>query len=132
MDSFYAGQMADTIGTPGSLGSMKLKGTFLADRKSGIYFPIPLDLVTKKTEKENKLYSLEALSENSNFISNTVLAHHLGWVGSEDVEPETSGKLHSIYMKQYLLGKWKPSDSDHMRTLFVMNLRLGLDEIRRH
>ena len=107
LSTFYAGKMTNTIGTPSSLGSMKLRGAFLADRKSGTYFPIPLDLVRKKNEKENRLYPLEVLPENSNFISNTVLAHYLGWVGSEEVEPETSGKLHSIYMKQYLLGKRK-------------------------
>ena len=110
LPSFYAGQMVDTIGTPCSLGSMQLKGVFLADKKFGIYFPIPLDLIIKKVvikDEANKLYTLASWAEPPNFRSNALLTRHLRWGGSEDVEPETSGKLRHIYLKQYLLGRRK-------------------------
>lgn len=104
LPSFYAGDMNEIIGKPCSLGSMHLKGVFLADRNSGssIYFPIPLDLVVK--EKENLLFPLEVCSHNTNLKSNTSLKYLLRWNGKEDVEAETSGKLMLIYMQQYLLG----------------------------
>ena len=104
--SFYAGKMMGTIGTPCSLGSMRLKGVFLADRKSGIYYSIPFDVVTKKQEKENKLYTLEHSPEKPNFISNAPLKNHLRWNGDdEDVESETSGRFIHLYLRQYLLGQ---------------------------
>ena len=110
LSSFYYGKMKEIIGTPkpDSLGSMHLKGVFLADRnrESRIYYPIPLDLVTKNKEKENKLYVLERSPEKSNFISNSPLNHHLRWdKEDEDVESETSGRLIHLYFRQYLLGK---------------------------
>ncbi len=109
LPSFYAGngKMAKIIGTPepNSLGSMYLKGVFLADKNSGIYYPIPFDLVTKNKEQVNKLYTLECSPQKSSFISNSSLKHHLKWNGSEDVESEVNGKISSLYIKQYLLGK---------------------------
>ena len=108
LSSFYDGKMAKTIGTPDSLGSIHLKGVFLADRKSGTYCPIPYDLVTKKSVKvnkeKNKLYKLERSPKKSNFISNSPLNHHLRWdKDDEDVESETSGRLRHLYLRQYLL-----------------------------
>lgn len=101
--SFYQGKMAETIGTPNSLGSISLNGVFLADRESEIYYPIPLDMVTKKKEKD-KLYTLERSPEKSNFISNSPLNHHLRWdEDDEDVESETDGRLGGIDMTEYLL-----------------------------
>ena len=110
LPSFDAGKMAETIGTPNSLGFMRLKGVFLADRKSGIYYPIPLDLVVKKKEKDNILYPLEVCPNNANLKSNASLSlkYLLRWNGKEDVEAETSGKLKPLYMQQYLLGKDRP------------------------
>lgn len=108
LPSFYTGEMMDTIGTPYSLGSMKLKGIFLADRnrESRIYYPIPLDLVTKNKEKENKLYVLERSPEKSNFISNASLKHHLRWdEDDEDVESEANGRLRHLDIRQYFLGE---------------------------
>lgn len=107
LSSFYAGKMANTIGTPSSLGSMHLKGAFLADSNSGIYFPIPLDLVVKNKEKENKLYTLKVRRESLNLRSNTSLTHFLRWDGDENIESEASGKLGHIYIKEYLLGRQK-------------------------
>ena len=123
LPSFYAGngKIAKIIGTPepDSLGSMQLKGVFIADRKSGIYYPIPYDLVTKKEAKRkeeiNKLYKLESSPEKlesspeiRNFISNSPLNHHLRWdEDDEDVESEISGRLRHLYIRQYLLGKQK-------------------------
>ena len=112
LSSFYAGEMEETIGTPKSLGSISLKGVFLADRKLEIYFPIPLDLVTKKgvqpKKEKNKLYTLERTPDNPDFISNAPLKRHFRWNFAEDVESETNGRLsrHS-YLKNYLLGKQK-------------------------
>ena len=105
LSAFYAGKMANTIGTPDSLGSIKLKGVFLADRDSRIYFPIPLDLVVKKNDNENRLYAFEVQPKNLNLKSNTSLNYLLRWTGSEDedVEPETSGKFEDIDMTEYLL-----------------------------
>lgn len=100
--SFYQGKMAETIGTPNSLGSISLNGVFLADRESEIYYPIPLDLVTKKKEK---LYALECSPEKSNFISNSPLNRYLRWdADDEDVESETDGRLEGIDLTEYLLG----------------------------
>ena len=107
LPSFYAGDMSETIGTHDSLGSMHLKGVFLADRNSGIYYPIPLDLVVKKNEKEKMLYPLEVCPNNANLRSNSSLDYLLRWNGKEDIEAETSSKLITLYMKQYLLGQYK-------------------------
>ena len=103
LSSFYAGNMAKTIGTPDSLGSMHLNGVFLADRESGIYYPIPLDLVVKKNDTDKKLYVLEVGTESSNLSSNALLPHLLKWSGAEDVESETNGRLEGIDMTEYLL-----------------------------
>ena len=112
LPSFYAenGKLAKIIGTPkpDSLGSMHLKGVFLADKNSNsrIYFPIPLDLVTKNKEKENKLYKLKPFLQRFHFISNSPINHPLRWnEDDEDVESETSGRLRLLYITQYLLGK---------------------------
>ena len=84
--------MANTIGTPDSLGSMHLKGAFLVDTDEGIYYSIPLDLVVKKNEKENQLYTLDVCSKNSNLISNGSLANLLRWNEDDDeVELEING-----------------------------------------
>ena len=104
------GKLAKIIGTsePGSLGSMHLKGVFLADRnkESMIFYPIPLDLVTKNKEIENKLYALKRSPEKPNFISNAPLKHHLrGEKYDEDVESETNGRLKASDFRRYLLGK---------------------------
>ena len=112
LSAFYAKKMENIIGTPDSLGSMKLKGVFLADRESGIYFPIPLDLVVKNNEEKDVLYALECYPETANFISSAPLQYHLRWDESKDDEPEeveseTSGKLKHTYMKEYLLDKRK-------------------------
>ena len=103
LPSFYAGKMAATIGTPSSLGSMHLKGIFIADKVSKIYYPIPLDLVIKKDERENKLHTLEVSSKPSNLRSNASLPHPLNWSGDGEVESETTGRLEGIDMTEYLL-----------------------------
>lgn len=111
LPSFYAGcagsKITKSIGTPNSLGSMHLKGVFLADKGLDIYFPIPLDLVVKKNETDNKLYALEVCLHNSNIRSNTSLTHLLRWNEKEDVEAETSGKLANMDLTEYLLGEHK-------------------------
>lgn len=104
MSSFYARKMKKTIGTPDSLGSMHLKGVFLADMESTIYYPIPLDLLVKKNETDNRLYLLDIGTKSSNLSSNTLLTHLLKWSGTEDVESETNGRLEDIDMTEYLLG----------------------------
>ena len=104
LSAFYAGKMAMTIGTPDSLGSISLNGVFLADRESTIYYPIPLDLVVKKNETNNRLYVLEVGTKSSNLSSNASLTYLLRWSGAEDVESETNGRLEGIDMTEYLLG----------------------------
>ena len=111
LSSFYAGEekIAKMIGTsdPDSLGSIQLKGFFLADKQSAIYFPIPLDLIVKKNEKEDVLYMLACYPEIPDFISNAPLKHHLKWNGAENVESETGGKLTYVYLREYLLNRRK-------------------------
>ena len=103
---FYAGKMANTIGTPDSLGSMHLKGAFLADTDEGIYYPIPLDLVVKKNEKVNQLYTLKVCSKSSNLIFNGSFTNLLRWnEDDEDVESETEGRLEGRNLTEYLLGR---------------------------
>ena len=108
LSAFYSKKMVSTIGTPDSLGSMQLKGVFLADRISGVYFPIPLDLIVKKKDEEDRLYPLKINPVDSNLRSNTLLTRLLRWDVPEDVASETSGKLDSVYMASYLLGKKMP------------------------
>ena len=108
LSAFYSKKMVSTIGTPDSLGSMQLKGVFLADRKTGIYFPIPLDLIVKKKDEEDRLYPLKINPVNSNLRSNALLTRLLKWDVPEDVASETSGKLDSVYMASYLLGNKRP------------------------
>lgn len=103
LSSFYEGKMEQTIGTPKSLGSMCLKGAFLADTDSRIYYPIPLDLVVKKDDTDKKLYVLEVGTESSNSSSNASLPYLLKWSGIEDIESETNGRLEDIDMTEYLL-----------------------------
>ena len=103
LSSFYDGKMEQSIGTPGSLGSMCLKGAFLADTEFRIYYPIPLDLVVKKEDTDKKLYVLEVGTESSNLSSNASLPHLLKWSDAEDVESETNGRLEDIDMTEYLL-----------------------------
>jgi CRISPR-associated protein Cmr3 len=105
LSAFYDGKMAMTIGTPDSLGSISLNGVFLADRESTIYYPIPLDLVIKKNETDNRLYILEVGTESSNLSSNASLTYLLKWFGAEDVESETNGRLEGIDMTEYLRGR---------------------------
>jgi CRISPR-associated protein Cmr3 len=110
LPSFYGGTMADTIGTPAldSLGSMHIRGVFLAHKNSEVYFPNPLDLVVKKEEYErgdNWLYPLRPHVPNSTFRLKAASDSLLMWTGSEDVEPETGGKLGNIDITAYFLGR---------------------------
>ena len=132
LSAFYSEAMASTIGTPDSLGSMQLKGVFLADKNSGVYFPIPLDLIVKTKEAENRLYPLEINPVNSNLRSNALLTRFLRWNVPEDVASETSGKLNSLYMTLYLLGKKMPSFSFFPEENFVCSEpKIGIQRNRK-
>ena len=128
LSAFYAKKMANTIGTPDSLGSMHLKGAFLADTDESIYYPIPLDLVVKKNEKENRLYTLEVCSQSSNFISNSSLTNLLRWnEDDEDVESEINGRLEDIAMKEYLLGRHTEFIFRHLEDFVRSEPKIGIE-----
>ena len=136
LSSFYAGngKLVKIIGTPepDSLGSMHLKGVFLADRKSNIYYPIPFDLVTKKdvqvVKEKNKLYKLEPSPEKPHFISNSPLNQHLRWnEDDEDVETEASDRLGHLDIRNYFLGVQKPLKSKPFEDFVRLEPKTGIE-----
>lgn len=128
LSAFYGKKMASTIGTPDSLGSMHLKGAFLADTDEVIYYPIPLDLVVKKNEKENRLYMLEVCSQSSNLISNGSLTNLLRWnEDNEDVESEINGRLENIDMKEYLFGGHTEFTFRHIEDFVRSEPKIGIE-----
>ncbi len=136
LSTFYAGngKLAKIIGTsePDSLGSIHLKGVFLADKKSNIYYPIPSDLVTKKhvqlVKEKNRLYKLELSPEKSNFISNSPLDQHLRWdKDDDDVEIEASDRLGHLDIRDYLLGIQKTLKSKPFEDFVRLEPKTGIE-----
>ena len=129
LSAFYTGKMVSVIGTPNCLGSMKLKGVFLADRDSGIYFPLPFDLVAKKDDIEKRLYALEVRPKD--IRSDSPLRHLLRWTGTEDVEPETSGKFDASEMTQYLLGRQREFQFSPLKDFVCDEPKIGIARDRK-
>ena len=77
LSSFYAGGMADEIGTiaDSSSASFKLKGVFPYSSKGDyLYFPAPLDLVT---DKDNKSAKRTEIKKDTPFSSNIKIDQYL-------------------------------------------------------
>ena len=104
---FDSGGMRNTIGTPESLcDAIQLRGVFLVsnrDNQLDMFFPVPLDLVYKKSEERTRhtpLHELTPTSKNftSNDVSNTILA----WSNSESIDSDADGLLDMVDIEQYL------------------------------
>ena len=77
LSSFYAGGMADEIGTTddSSSASFKLKGVFpYSINDDYLYFPAPLDLVTDKDKKRAKITEIK---KGAPFSTNMKIDHYL-------------------------------------------------------
>lgn len=107
---FYSGGMRDTIGTPESLcNAIRLRGVFLADNRGDrteMFFPLPLDLIYKKAEKENNSTALHLLApKRRNFASNGTVDYPLTWWStSESIDSDADGLLRLGAIQRYLQG----------------------------
>jgi len=82
--------------------SIRINGIFIK-RENTLYFPLPLDLVKRKEEKENKIFSLN-LFKNSIFIANLNKDFQFLTTTSIDKVESPEGFIRFSNFKKYLLG----------------------------
>lgn len=103
LKAFKEGKYIEDIGSPESRGGMRIYGPLLYDDNS-LYFPVPLDLIELKKEKDKKLIPLELTDTPDVFISNYPFEKILVYKGNLDVD-EPKGFLDDPSLKNYLLGE---------------------------
>ena len=106
---FYSGGMQDIIGTPESLcDAIRLRGVFLAssrDNRLEMFFPVPLDLIYKKSDEQNRDIPLHLLAPTSkNFASNGRIDNLLAWSTPESIDSDADGLLRLGAIRRYLQG----------------------------
>ncbi|MDE0084893.1 MAG: type III-B CRISPR module-associated protein Cmr3 [Candidatus Poribacteria bacterium] len=106
---FYSGGMQDMIGTRESLcNAIQLRGVFLAngqDNRLETFFPVPLDLIYKKSDEQDRNIPLHLLSPISkNFASNGAIDCPLTWSIPESIDSDGDGLLPLGAIKRYLRG----------------------------
>ena len=106
---FYSGVMRNMIGTPESLcNAIRLRGAFFAssrDNRLEMFFPVPLDLIYKKSDEQNRDIPLHLLVATSkNFISNGQFNNLLTWSTRESVDSDSDGLLRLGAIRRYLQG----------------------------
>ena len=105
---FYSKNMRGTIGTPESLGNaMRMRGVFFANNHNNqmdIFFPVPLDLVYKKTEKDDHTPLHLLTPQSKNFASNGIINNLLTWPTSDPIDSDADGLLDTTDIGQYLQG----------------------------
>jgi CRISPR-associated protein Cmr3 len=83
--------------------NIKINGIFIK-RHRILYFPIPMDFVKKKKNKENKIFLLSFLKNYEFFTNLNVNFQFLSTTKVDEIETP-SGLLSFSVLKQYLLGK---------------------------
>ena len=106
---FYSGGMREMIGTPESLcNAIRLRGVFLASSQENgleMFFPVPLDLIYKKSDENNQDIPLHLLvSTSKNFASNRKINNLLDWPTSESIDSDAEGLLWEGAIELYLQG----------------------------
>lgn len=105
-------------------GSLKIKGIFLL--KGDIsYFPLPLDLVKIKENKNETLKPLCFDKKSTLFISNYPLEHYLIWKKEEQVE-ETQGWIEIHNFKEYLKNKEEQYKLHKDSKFFIREEKVGI------
>ncbi len=111
--SFYAGGMADEIGTitDSYSASFKLKGVFLYNSTDDyLYFPAPLDLVTdkdNKSAKNNKTAKRTGIKKDTPFSTNIKIDQYLF-----PLEIEKAKSVKGYYIKHTDLKSYLNSTKD--------------------
>lgn len=106
---FYSGKMQDLIGTPKSLcNAIRLRGIFFAssrDNQLEMFFPVPLDLIYKKSDEQDRNIPLHLLAPTSkHFASNRVTDNPLTWSTRESIDSDAEGLLRLGAIRRYLQG----------------------------
>ena len=106
---FYSGGMQDMIGTRESLcNAIQLRGVFLASSRQNrleMFFPVPLDLIYKKSDEQVENIPLHLLSSTSkNFASNGAIDCPLTWSIPESIDSDADGLLSLGAIKRYFQG----------------------------
>ncbi len=102
---FYSGRMRDIIGTPESLCDViRLRGVFFASNRDN-FFPVPLDLIYKKSDEQDRNIPLHLLVPTSkNFASNGAINNPLTWSTPESIDSYAEGLLCLGAITRYLQG----------------------------
>ncbi len=133
---FYSGGMRDTIGTPESLcNAIRLRGVFLADNRgerTEMFFPLPLDLIYKKAEKEDNSTALHLLAPTRrNFASNGTIDYPLTWWStSESIDSDADGLLRLGAIQRYLQGNDTSLRLTDRATLIEPEPKIGIARSR--
>ena len=106
---FYSEGMKDIIGTSESLcNAIQLRCVFMASSRQNrleVFFPVPLDLIYKKSDEQNRNIPLHLLSSTSKtFASNGAIDCPLTWSTPESIDSEADGLLSLGHIKRYLQG----------------------------
>ena len=133
---FYSGGMRDTIGTPESLcNAIRLRGVFLADNRGDrteMFFPLPLDLIYKKAEKEDNSTALHLLApKRRNFASTGTIDYPLTWWStSESIDSDADGLLRLGAIQRYLQGNDTSLRLTDRATLIEPEPKIGIARSR--
>lgn len=133
---FYSGGMRDTIGTPESLcNAIRLRGVFLADNRGDrteMFFPLPLDLIYKKAEKEDNSTALHLLApKRRNFASSGTIDYPLTWRStSESIDSDADGLLRLGAIQRYLQGNDTSLRLTDRATLIEPEPKIGIARSR--
>lgn len=106
---FYSGEMKGVIGTPESLcNAIRLRGIFFAssrDNQLEMFFPVPLDLIYKKSDETDRNIPLHLLGPTpKNFESDGVIDNPLTWSARESIDSDADGLLRLGAIRRYLQG----------------------------
>ena len=128
---FYSGKMKGVIGTPGSLcNAIRLHGVFFAnsrDNRLDIFFPVPLDLVYKKSDETDTNIPLHLLVPTpKNFESDGVIDNPLTWSACESVDSNAEGLLGFGAIGRYLQGNYNNLLLTDRATLIEQEPKTGI------
>jgi CRISPR-associated protein Cmr3 len=132
LKEFKKGEYKKELGTPTEKGSLKIKGPFISIQ-STLHFPIPKDLLKKKTSSEEEkthLFSISLFQKPEILISDYALENVL--VNKTDFElDEAEGFLEINELIDYLKGETNILRFTEKNKIFEREPKIGIKRNRK-